>query len=106
MGLVEDAREETLGATRACIGCRNVGEAHLANKFGEATRGAGGFSATQRVDADSIWRAWLAVLARVEEGSRREQISGRRCTMTHGGRQMSGVWCDICQWMAYHGGGE
>ena len=106
MELVEEAHEKALRAARACVGCRFVGEAHLADKLGEAARGAGGLSAAQCVDADSIWRAWLAALAREEEGSRPEQISGRRCIRPHGGRQMSRVGCDICQRMAYHGGGE
>ena len=106
MELIEEAREEALGAARACVGCRFVGDANLADKFGEAAHCTGGLSAAQRVDADSIWQAWLAALAREEEGSRPEQISVRRCTMPHGGRQMSGVRCDICQRMAYHGGGE
>ena len=104
--LVKEAREEALGAARACVGCRLVGEANLADKFGEAAGCAGGLSATLRVDADSVWRAWLAALAREEKGSRLEQISGRRCTRPHVGHQMSGVGCDICQRMAYHGGGE
>ena len=52
--LVEEAREETLGATRACIGCRLVGEANLADKFGEAVGYAGRLSTVQRVDADSV----------------------------------------------------
>ena len=83
-----------------------VGEANLANKIGEAARRAGDLRAMQRVGADSVWRAGLAVLAREEKGSRPEQVSGRRCTWPHGGRQMSGGGCDICQRMAYHGGGE
>ena len=104
--LIEEAREEVLGATRSCVGRGFVGEADLADKFGQGAGCAGDLNVAQRVDADFAWRAWLAALAREEEGSRLEQISGRRCTMPHGGRQMSGVWCDICQRMAYHGGGE
>ena len=102
--LVEEAREEALGGTRACVGCRLIGEANLTDKFGEAAGRAGDLSAVQRVSADSIWRAGLALLARKEQGSRPEQVSGRRCTSPHGGRQMSWVGCDICQRMAYHGG--
>ena len=54
----------------------------------------------QRISADSIWRAGLAVLAREEKGSRPEQVSGRRCTSPHGGHQMSGGRYGICQRMA------
>mgnify|MGYP007126470951 CR=1 FL=1 len=36
--------------------------------------------ATQRVGANAIGHAGLAALAGEEEGSRLEQISGRRCT--------------------------
>ena len=36
MELVKEAREEALGATRACVGRRLVGEANLADKIGEA----------------------------------------------------------------------
>ena len=104
--LVEEAREEALGAARACVGCRLVGEVNLADKFGEAASCAGDLSAMQRVGADSVWCAGLAALAREKKGSRPEQVSGRRCTSPHGGRQMSGVGCDICQRMTYHGGGE
>ena len=64
--LVMETREEALGATRACIGCRLVGEANLADKFSEAAGRAGDLSAVQRVSADSVWRARLAVLAREE----------------------------------------
>ena len=106
MEFVEEAREEALGAARACIGCKLVGEANLADKFGEAASCAGDLNAAQRVGANSVWRAWLAALAREEKGSRPEQVSGRRCTRPHGGCEMSGVGCDICQRMAYHGGGE
>ena len=63
-------------------------------------------AAVQRVKADAVRRAGLASLARKEQGSRPEQISGRRCTSPDGRRQMSGVGCDICQRMAYHGGSE
>ena len=104
--LVKEAREEALGAARACVGCRLIGEANLTDKFGEAAGCAGDLNAAQRVSADSVWRAWLAALAREEKASHPEQVSGRRCTRPHGGRQMSGVGCDICQRMAYHGGGE
>ena len=106
MELVEEAREEALGATCACVGRRLIGEANLTNKIGEAAGRTGDLSAVQRVGTDAIRRAGLAVLARKEQGSLLEQIFGRRCTSPHGGRQMSGVGCDICQRMAYHGGGE
>ena len=106
MELIEEAREEVLGAARACVGRRFVGEADLADKFVQGAGCAGDLHATQRVDANFVWHAWLATLSREEKGSRPEQISGRRCTTPHSGRQMSGVWCDICQRMAYHGGGE
>ena len=106
MELVEEAREEALGAARACVGCRFVGEANLTNKIGEAAGCTSDLRATQCVGIDSIWCAGLATLAREEKGSRLEQISGRRCTRPHGGRQMLGVGCGICQRMAYHGGSE
>ena len=106
MELIEEAREEALGAARACVGCRFVGEANLADKFGQGAGCAGNLNTAQRVGANSVWRAWLAALAREQKGSRPEQVSGRRCTRPHGGRQISGVGCDICQRMAYHGGGE
>src|SRR3954467_7389336 len=104
--LVEEAREKALGAAGARVGRRLVGEANLADKIGEAAGRADGLSVVQRVGADSLWRAGLATLAGEKKGSRPEQISGRRCTSPHGGRQMSGVGYDICQRMAYHGGGE
>ena len=106
MELVEEAREEALGATRAYVGCRFIGEANIADKIGEAAGCAGDLSTVQRVSANSVWRAGLAALTREKKGSRLEQVSGRRCTRPHGGRQMSGVGCDIYQRMAYHGGGE
>ena len=106
MELVEEAREEALGDTRACIGCRLIGEANLADKIGVAAGRTCDLSAVQRVGTDSVWRAGLAALAREKKGSRPEQVSGRQCTRPHGGCQMSGVGCDICQRMAYHGGSE
>ena len=106
MELIEEAREEALEAACARVGCGLVGEADLTDKVGEATSRAGNFSAMQRVGTDSVWCAGLAALAREKKGSRPKQVSGRRCTKPHGGRQMSGVGCDICQRMAYHGGGE
>ena len=66
MELVEEAGEAALGAARACVGCRLVGEANLADKFSEAAGRAGDLSAVERVSADSVWRAGLAVLAREE----------------------------------------
>ena len=74
--LIEEAREEALGATRACVGCSFIGEVNLADKFGEAAGCAGDLNAVQRVGANSVWRAWLAALAREEKGSRPEQVSG------------------------------
>ena len=74
--LVEETREEARGAARACVGCRFIGDANLADKFGEAASGAGDLNAVQRVGANSVWRAWLAALAREEKGSRPEQVSG------------------------------
>ena len=74
--LVEEAREEALGNTRACIGCRLIREANLADKIGEAAGGTGDLSAAQRVGTDAVRRAGLAVLAGEEQGSRPEQISG------------------------------
>src|SRR3954462_9286597 len=106
MKLIEEAREEALGATCARVGRGLIGEADLADKIGEAAGRAGDLSAMQRVGTDSVWRAGLAELAREEKGSRPEQVSERRCTSPHGGRQMSGVGCDICQRMANHGGSE
>ena len=106
MELVDEAREEALGNTCACIGRRLIREVNLADKIGEAASRAGDLSVVQRVGTDAIRCAGLAVLAGEEQGSRPEQLSGRRCTSPHGGRQMSGVGYDICQRMAYHGGSE
>ena len=106
MELVEEAREEALGDTRACVRRRLIGEANLTDKIGEAAGRTGELSTAQRVGTDAVRRAGLAVLAGEEQGSRPEQISERRCTSPHGGRQMSGVGYDICQGMAYHGGSE
>ena len=66
MELIKEAREEALGAARACVGCRLVGEANLADKFGEAAGCLGDLSAMQCISVDSVWRAGLAVLAREE----------------------------------------
>ena len=63
MELVEEAREEALGATRACVGRRLIGEANLADKIGEAAGRIGDLSAVQRVGIDAIRHAGLAVLA-------------------------------------------
>ena len=104
--LIEEAHEAALEALGTRIRRGLAEEANLANKIGEATCRTGDLRAVQRVGADSVWRAGLAALAREEKGSRPEQVSERRCTRPHGGRQMSGVGCDICQRMAYHGGGE
>ena len=70
--LVKEAREEALGTARACVGCRLIEEANLTDKFGEAASCAGGLSAVQRIDTDSVWRALLPALAREEKGSRPE----------------------------------
>ena len=78
----------------------------LVKEIGEAARRTDVGDALQRVVASAIGRAGLATLAGEEKGSRLEQVSRRRCTSPHGGRQMLGVGCDICQRMAYHGGGE
>ena len=104
--LVEEADEVALGAVCARVGCRLIRDASLAKKIGEAARCAGVVDALQRVGASAIGRARLATLTGKEKGSRLEQVSGRRCTWPHGGRQMSGGWCDICQWMAYHCGSQ
>ena len=57
MELIKEAREEALGAARACVGCRFVGEADLADKFGQGAGCAGDLNAAQRVDANFAWRA-------------------------------------------------
>ena len=106
MELMKEADEAALRAFCARVRYGLVGEANLANKIGEAARRAGDLRAVQSVGGDAVGCAGLAALARKEQGSCPEQVSGRRCTSPHGGRQMSGVGCDICQWMAYHGGSE
>ena len=106
MKLVEEADEAALGVVGACVGRRLVGDASIAEQVGEAACCAGVVDALQRVEANAIGRSRLAALAGEEEGSRPEQVSGRRCTWPHGGRQMSGGWCDICQGMAYHCGSQ
>ena len=58
--LVKEAHEKALGATRACVGCRLVGETHLADKFGEAVGCAGDLSAVRRVaQTPSSVPGWL-----------------------------------------------
>ena len=104
MELIEEAREEALGAARACVGCRFIGEANLADKIGEAAAYAGDLSTVQRVSANSVWRAGLAMLAREKKGSRPEQVSRRRCTWPHRGRQMPSGRCHIRQRVANHCG--
>ena len=74
MELVEEAREEALGATRACVGRRLIGEANLADKLGEAAGRIGDLSTVQRIDANSLSRAGLAALAREEKGSDRKSV--------------------------------
>ena len=106
MELVEAADEAAVGATRARVRRGLVGDASIAKKIGEAARRAGVVDALQRVGASAIRRAGLATLAGKEMGSRPEQVSGRRCTWPHGGRQMSGGRCDICQRVAYHCGSQ
>ena len=98
--------EEVDEVVGAHIGRGLVGEANLANKIGEACRRAGDFRAMRRVGANAVRRVGLAALAREEQGSRPEQVSGRRCTWPHGGRQMSDGRCDICQRVAYHCGSQ
>ena len=88
MELIEEADEADLGAIGARIRRGLVGEANLADKIGESARRAGNLRTVQRVDAGAVWRAGLAALAGKEQGSRPEQVSGRRCTSPHGGRQM------------------
>ena len=104
--LVEEADEAALEAACARVGCGLVGDASLAKKIGEAARWIGVVDALQRVGASAIGRVGLATLVGEEEGSRPEQVSGRRCTWPHGGRQMSGGRCDICQRVAYHCGSQ
>ena len=91
MELVEEADEAALRAAGARVGGRLVREVDLADKVGEAARRAGNLGAMQGVENDAVWRAGLASLARKEQGSRPEQISGRRCTLPDDGRQMLGV---------------
>ena len=67
--LIVVAREKALGAARACVGCRFIGEADLADKLGQGAGCAGDLDAAQRIDANFIWRAWLAALAREQKGS-------------------------------------
>ena len=44
MELIKEDREEALGAARACVGRRFIGEANLADKLGEAAGRAGDLS--------------------------------------------------------------
>ena len=104
MKLVEEADEAALGVGRARVGRGLFGDASLAEQIGEAARCTGVVDALQRIEANAIGRSRLAALAGEEEGSRPEQVSGRRCTWPHVGCQMSGGRCDICQRVAYHGG--
>ena len=76
MELVEEADEVALRAICACVGCRLVGEADLANKVGEAACHADGLHDVQCIKADAVERAGLAALARKEQGSHPEQVSG------------------------------
>ena len=104
--LAKEVDEAALGAGCARAWRGLVGEADLAEEIGEAACRAGVADALQRVGASAIGRAGLATLAGKEMGSRPEQVSGRRCTWPHGGRQMSGGRCDICQRVAYHCGSQ
>ena len=104
MKLVEEADEAALGVVHARVVRGLVSDASLAEKIGEAARRAGVVDALQRVEGNVVGRSRLAALAAEEKGSHPEQVSGRRCTWPHGGRQMSGGRCDICQRVAYHGG--
>ena len=106
MELVEEADEAALRVASARVGGQLLEEVDLADEVSEAARRTGDLRTVQRVRADAVGRAGLASLARKEQGSRPEQISGRRFTSPHGGCQMLGVGYDICQWMAYHGGSE
>ena len=90
----------------ARIGGELVGGEGFVEEMGEAARRADAGDALQRVVASAIGRVGLATLAREEEGSRPEQVFRRRCTWPHGGRQMSGGRCDICQRVAYHCGSQ
>ena len=54
MELIEETREEALGAARACVGCRFVGEVNLADKFGQAAGCAGDLNVAQRVGANPV----------------------------------------------------
>ena len=98
--------EEVGEVVGARIGGELVGDEGLVEEISEAARCAGVGDALQRVVASAIGRAGLATLAGEEEGSRLEQVSGRRCTWPHGRRQMSGGRCDICQRVAYHCGSQ
>ena len=86
--------EEVGEVVGARIGGDLVGDESFVEEVGEAACRADAGGALQRVVASAIGRAGLATLAGEEEGSRPEQVSGRRCTWPHGGRQMSGGWCD------------
>ena len=68
--LIEEAREEALGAVYARVGRGLAREVDLANEISEATCRAGDFRAMQRVGADCVWRVGLAALAREKKGSR------------------------------------
>jgi hypothetical protein len=102
MELAEEV-DEVVGAR---VGGELVGDEGLVEEIGEAARYAGVGDALQRVVASAIRRAGLATLASEEKGSRLEQVSGQWCTWPHGGRQMSGGRCDICQWVTYHCGSQ
>ena len=98
--------EEVGKVVGARVGGELVRDEGLVEVISEAARCAGVGDALQCVVSSAIGRAGLATLAGEEEGSRPEQVSGQRCTWPHGGRQMSGGRCDICQRVAYHCGSQ
>ena len=67
--------DEVVGAR---VGGELVGDEGLVEEISEAARCAGVGDALQCVVASAIGRAGLATLAGEEEGSRLEQVSGRR----------------------------
>ena len=63
MELVKETDEAALRAASARVGGRLIGEVDLADEVGEAARRAGDLRAVQRVGADTVGRAGLALLA-------------------------------------------
>ena len=80
--LAEDAElaEEVDEAVGAHVGGGLVGDVGVAKEIGEVARCADVGDALQHIVASAIGHAGLAMLAGEEEGSRPEQVSGRRCT--------------------------